>query len=84
MKFDIRVFFEKSVEDIQVSLKGDKNNQRTFLISCSFLLRMRNVSDKDCGEYQNIHCRFKNVFKNRSVGEIMWIQYCGAGRTGPR
>jgi len=26
MKFDICVFFEKSVEKIQVSLKSDKNN----------------------------------------------------------
>ena len=52
MKFDIGVFFEKSVK-FQVSLKYDKTdgtyreNQRTFLIiSPSIRLRMRNVSDK--------------------------------------
>ena len=27
MKFDIRSFFEKSVENVQVSLKSDKNNE---------------------------------------------------------
>jgi hypothetical protein len=44
-----------------------------FIISCSFLLRMRNVSDKSCGENQNTHFVFSNLFfKNRVLYEIMW------------
>jgi hypothetical protein len=45
--------FRKPVENIQVSLKSDKNNGNLYedqytsmIISCSDLLRMRNVSDR--------------------------------------
>jgi hypothetical protein len=46
----------------------------TFLIiSRSFLLRMRNVSDKSCTENQNTHFVFGNFFtKIVSVNEKMW------------
>jgi hypothetical protein len=51
MKFDIGVFFQKSVEKIPVSLKSDKNNGYLCQGLCAFvfmsvsvLLRMRNVS----------------------------------------
>ena len=61
--------FRKSVEKIQVSLKSDKNNgtfhkdQYKFLVtSRSFLLRMRNVSDKSCRENQNTHFVLSNYF----------------------
>jgi len=61
--------FRKSVKKIQVSLKSDKNNltlhegRYTFLIiSRSFLLKMRNVSDKNCKEHQNIYFVFSNFF----------------------
>ena len=38
-------------------------DQYTFLIiSCSFLLRMRNVSEKSCRENQNTHFMFNNFF----------------------
>jgi len=38
-------------------------DQYTFLIiSRSFLLRMRNVSDKICRENQNTHLVFSNFF----------------------
>jgi len=33
-----------------------------FIISLSFLLRMRNVSDKRCGGNQNTHVVFSNFF----------------------
>jgi len=48
------------------------------IISRSFLLRMRNVSDKICRENQNTHF----VFENRAVYEIMWkkIFYSEADR----
>jgi len=60
MKFDILTIFRKSVEKIQVSLKSDKKtgllyvktNIYIFIISRSFLLRMKNISDKDCRENQ--------------------------------
>jgi len=58
-KFNIGVFFKKTAEKIQVSLKSDKNNSTLhqdhcahFIISRSVLLRMRNVSDKNCRENQ--------------------------------
>jgi len=42
-------------------------DQYTFLIIChSFLLRIRNVSDKSCRENQNTHFICSNLFfKNR-------------------
>jgi hypothetical protein len=43
-------------------------------VSCSFLLRMRNVSDISCREKQNTHFVFNNIFffENHAVSEIMW------------
>ena len=56
--------FRKSVENLEVSLKSNKNkNGNTFLIiSRSLLVRMRNVSDKSCRENQNTHFVFGNFF----------------------
>ena len=69
MKFDIWVFFEKSVEKIQVSLQSEKNNGPLHDDLCtliimypSVLLRMRNVLDKICRENQNTDFMFNNVF----------------------
>jgi len=52
--------FEKTCRKIQVSLKSDKNNGyfmwiplHIFIISRSFLLRMKNLPHKSCGETQN-------------------------------
>jgi hypothetical protein len=45
-----------------------------FIISRSFILRMRNVLDKSCTENQNTHFTFSSVtflFENRSIYEIM-------------
>ena len=45
-----------------------------LVISRSFLLRMRNVSDNIYGEDQKTHFVFNNFFfENRAVYEIMWI-----------
>jgi hypothetical protein len=62
--------FRKSVERIQVPLKSDKyighilhEDQYTFMIiSRSFLLGMRNVSDESCRKNQNSHCMFSFFF----------------------
>jgi hypothetical protein len=44
-----------------------------MIISCSFLLVMRNVSYKSCREYQTNIIVFNNFFKkNRAVNGIMW------------
>jgi len=63
------VFSEYLSKHIQVSLQSDKNNgtlhadQYTFLIiACLFLLRMRNVSDKICGQNRNTLFVFNNFF----------------------
>ena len=49
-------------------------NVGTFIIiSLWFLLRMRNVTDKRCGENQNTHFVFSNFFsKNCAFYEILW------------
>ena len=44
-----------------------------FIISRSFLHKMRNVSDKFCRENQSKHFVFNNfILENRDVHEIMW------------
>jgi len=55
----------------------------TFMtVSCSVLLRMRNVSDKSCRENQNTHFVFNNFFlpENRAVIAIMWKNVVERGR----
>jgi hypothetical protein len=49
-------------------------DQYTYLLtSHSFLLKMRNVSNKSCTENQNTHFVFNNIFpENRAVYEITW------------
>ena len=51
-----------------------------FIVSSSFLLRTRNVSDKRGTEYQNVHFGFINVFANHAVYEIMWKNIVQRGR----
>jgi hypothetical protein len=44
-----------------------------MIISCSILLRTRNVSDNSCRENHNPHFMFNNSFsENRAFYEIMW------------
>jgi len=44
-----------------------------FVISRSFILRMRNVSDKSCIENQNIHLVLSIFFfGNHAVYDVMW------------
>jgi hypothetical protein len=53
----------------------------TFIISRRVLMRMRNVSDKSCGQNQNTHFVFSNFsFENRAVYEIMWKNVLQLGR----
>ena len=68
------MIFRKSVEKFQFSLKSDKNKgyftwRPTYIliISRSFLLRMRNVSDKSCRENQNTQFVFSNFFFFRKL-----------------
>ena len=56
-----------------------------LIISCSVLLRMKNVSDLSCRENQNTHFMFNNffffsLFKNRAIYEIMWKNVIQWGR----
>jgi hypothetical protein len=44
-----------------------------MIVSCSALLRMRNVSHKVFRDNQNTHFVFDNFFfENRAIYEIMW------------
>jgi hypothetical protein len=60
-----------------------QNNIRVFVISRSFLLGMKSVSEKNCRDNQNTHFMFSNLFfspENLAVYEIMWENYCRAGQ----
>jgi len=47
----------------------------------SFLLRMRNVSDKSCRENQNKHFMFNNFFFSKIVLLITYVeQFCRTGQ----
>jgi len=53
------------------------SNVLFFITSCSFLFRMRNVSDKSYRENKNTHFRFNYFiffffFENRAIYGIMW------------
>jgi len=56
---------------------------KTFVCmpSRSFLLRIRNVSDRSCTKYQNTHFVFSNIFffDKRPIYEKMWKKYGRAG-----
>jgi hypothetical protein len=43
-----------------------------FIIYHSFLLRMINVANKICREYQNTHFVMSNCLENRTIYEKMW------------
>jgi hypothetical protein len=82
IKFYIWYFFENLQKKIQVSLKSDKNNGHftwipinILMISRSVLLRMRNVSDKNCRENQNAHFAFSKLFYR------LWVNVEKYGRT---
>jgi hypothetical protein len=50
------------------------DGQYTFsIISHSFVLRMKIISDRNCRETQNTHFMFNNFFfENCAVYEVMW------------
>jgi hypothetical protein len=89
--YEILVFywFASCVEKIQVWLKFDMNNRyftvntniHFLIISRSFLLRLRNASDKNCRKNRNTHFMFSNFFpENLAVYEIMWKNIVERGR----
>jgi hypothetical protein len=52
-----------------------------FIISRSFLLRMRNVSDKICTENQNTYFVFSNSPPPKIVSFMRYVEkYCRAGQ----
>jgi len=60
-------------------------DQFTFLIlSRSFLLKMRNVSDKTCRENKNTHFMFNDFFLRKSCSCEMWKKYFTGRQTGHR
>jgi hypothetical protein len=79
--------FQKSVKKVQVLLKYAiskgtiHKDQYTFLIlSHSFLLRMRNVSDISFGENQHTRYVQELFIENRAVYEIKWKNIVEPGR----
>jgi len=53
-----------------------------FTTSRSFLLKVRNVSEKSCRENQNKHFVINKFFKKKlcHLYEIMWKKKCNAGQ----
>jgi len=80
--------FRKSIENIQFSLKWDKHRGYftwrpiyIFIVSRSFLLRMRNVPHKVVKKIKTHHFAFNNFFKKRKCR--LWenvVKYCRAGQ----
>ena len=71
--------FLKSVEKFKVLLVSDKNNGHftwrptyILIISRSFLLRMRTVSDESCRENQNTQCSIIFFSESLASYEVMW------------
>jgi len=57
------------------------NRYTFFIISDSFLLRMRNVSHKSCRENQNTRFMFSNFFsENFAIYEMKWKNISELGR----
>jgi len=80
MKFDIRVFFRKSAEKIQVALKSDKKGgtlhaiqYKFFIMSRSFLLSIKKHFRQKFVEEIKTHilCSVAFFFENRAVYEII-------------
>jgi len=66
------------VRKISVRLKKSHSTVHT---SCSFLLRMRNVSDKTCRGNENTHfVSCKSPPQNRAVYEMIWRNIVEPGR----
>jgi hypothetical protein len=68
LKYYILSCFRKCIDKIQVSLKSNKNGGTaqeglcTFSIIYSWILRLRNVSDKLFSKNHNTHFIFSNLF----------------------
>jgi hypothetical protein len=67
MEFDVRVFFQKSLEKIQLSLNYDSNVycilRREYIYDISLnSFTMRNISDSTCKEYQDTHFILNTFF----------------------
>ena len=86
--FSLNLIFEEFFENL--SRKSDNNNSTLhedqytfFIISRSFILGMRNVSDQSCREKQNTNFVVSNFFlffENRAVYEIKWKNIIERGR----
>jgi len=80
MKFYIWEFFDDPSRNFEIhyNLKRTtgtlhEDRCRFFIISFSFLLRMKNISDKICRETQNTHFVFSDFFsKILPFSKIMW------------
>jgi hypothetical protein len=60
LKLSIKFKLHHNLTIISGTVRADQYT--LFIISLSFLLRMRNVSDKSCRENQNTHFWFSNIF----------------------
>jgi hypothetical protein len=84
LTFDIWAFFWKSGEN-SGSMKNPTRimgtlheDQYTFVfVTCSVLPRMRNVSDKSGGEYENTHCMFSIFFFFFFLKILPFMRECG-------
>jgi hypothetical protein len=88
MKFNIWVFFQNLSTKIQVSVKYDKNKSTLhedlgafMIISGWILLRMRHLSDQNCGENQKARFMFQKFFPLTLCRLCDTVEtYCTAGQ----
>ena len=67
--------------EVRRRITGKLPEDTFFIISCSFLLRMRNVSEKKIVEQIKTHFLYSiTLFENRAVYEIMWQNMVQRGR----
>jgi len=58
-----------------------RDHYALITISRSIILRVRNVSGKNCRENQNTHFMYNNFFfEHRAVYDIMWNNIVQSGR----
>jgi hypothetical protein len=87
MQFDFWVFFKNVLRKfkfhwtrIRLEVTSHEDRYTFFITSRSFLLRIRNLSDKSCRENQNTHFVFSDFFFRKSCR--LWDNVEEYGRAG--
>ena len=65
---------------VRIKVTSQEDQDKFVIISCSVLLRMKNVSDKILLKIKTHMVGWVTVFPgSSSVNEMMWKKFCRAG-----